>query len=121
MLAGSRWRKTGIVFTSSISTPLNERNVQREFLRIPEGGGLNRGRVGLDTLSVPGLFRGALQRHAQWFGVDRTERRLGDRRRTSLLKSRQVFAYPPSDTPRIALFERWDELFETLKRPMLTR
>jgi hypothetical protein len=31
LLAGSRWRKTGIVFTSSIGTPLDERNVRREF------------------------------------------------------------------------------------------
>ena len=35
--------------------------------------------------------------------------------------SRPVFAYPPEGTRRIALFERWDDSFETLKRPVPTK
>jgi integrase len=38
--AGSRWRESGLVFTSSIGTPLNSRNVVRSFHRTLERAGL---------------------------------------------------------------------------------
>ena len=31
-MAGSRWRSEGLVFASTIGTPLDERNVRREFV-----------------------------------------------------------------------------------------
>lgn len=34
LLAGGRWRESGLVFTSTIGTPLDERNVRREFRAI---------------------------------------------------------------------------------------
>jgi integrase len=44
-LAGSRWLKTGMVFTSSIGTPLDERNVRREFYAFLKAANLPRIRV----------------------------------------------------------------------------
>lgn len=40
--AGDAWHDTGHVFTTRIGTPLDPRNVYREFVRIVEGAGLGR-------------------------------------------------------------------------------
>jgi hypothetical protein len=45
LLAGSRWQKTGVVFASTIGTPLDERNVRREFYGFLQAAQLPRIRV----------------------------------------------------------------------------
>jgi integrase len=45
LLAGSRWQKTGVVFSSTIGTPLDERNVRREFYDFLRAAQLPRIRV----------------------------------------------------------------------------
>jgi integrase len=45
LLAGSRWRKTGMVFTSTIGTALDERNVRCEFYAFLKTAKLPRIRV----------------------------------------------------------------------------
>ena len=39
-VAGSRWKDNDLIFTSSIGTPLNQRNVSREFHEILKAAGL---------------------------------------------------------------------------------
>ena len=36
------WKETGYVFTSTIGTPLNDRNVLRDFHKLLEAAGLPR-------------------------------------------------------------------------------
>ena len=43
--AGSRWTDSGLVFTSTIGTPLDERNVRRAFTAILKGANLPRIRI----------------------------------------------------------------------------
>ena len=43
--AGSKWNETGLVFTTSIGTPLDERNVRREFNAILKAGKLHPMRI----------------------------------------------------------------------------
>ena len=43
--AGSRWTDSGLVFTSTIGTPLDERNVRRAFNTILKGADLPRIRI----------------------------------------------------------------------------
>jgi len=45
LVAGDRWRETGIVFTSTIGTPLDERNVRREFYALLKAKALPRIRL----------------------------------------------------------------------------
>ncbi len=45
LLAGERWRSTGLVFTSTIGSPLDERNVRREFYALLKSGELPRIRL----------------------------------------------------------------------------
>ncbi|MGO9258910.1 MAG: tyrosine-type recombinase/integrase [Bryobacteraceae bacterium] len=45
LLAGSRWRDDGFVFTTSIGTPLEPRNIERAFSEIITAAGLPRVRV----------------------------------------------------------------------------
>jgi integrase len=45
LLAGSRWKESGLVFTSSLGTPLEPRNTERAFLEILEQAQLPRVRV----------------------------------------------------------------------------
>ena len=40
LVAGHRWRDSGVVFTTTIGTPLDPRNVHREFKTILDGAGL---------------------------------------------------------------------------------
>ncbi len=40
LAAGRRWRDSGVVFTTTIGTPLDPRNVHREFKTILDGAGL---------------------------------------------------------------------------------
>ena len=40
LLAGSRWVHSDLVFTSTIGTPLDERNVRRQFKALLEAAGL---------------------------------------------------------------------------------
>jgi integrase len=42
LLAGSRWRETGLVFTSTIGTPIEVGNLRRSFCRLLERAGLPR-------------------------------------------------------------------------------
>lgn len=44
LLAGSRWTEAGLVFTSTIGTPLDSRNVTHGFQRVLAGAGLPRQR-----------------------------------------------------------------------------
>ncbi|MEJ3745198.1 site-specific integrase [Actinomycetes bacterium KLBMP 9797] len=39
--AGSRWQETGLVFTTSVGTPLDAANVRRGFRRVAKRAGLN--------------------------------------------------------------------------------
>jgi site-specific recombinase XerD len=41
--AGSAWQDHGLVFTSTVGTPLDRYNVRREFRNITEKAGLGRG------------------------------------------------------------------------------
>jgi integrase len=50
MKAGSRWQDTGYVFTTEIGTPIEPRNVLREFVAAVERAGLDTDGVGLHTL-----------------------------------------------------------------------
>jgi len=45
LLAGERWKSTGIVFTSTIGTALDERNVRREFYTLLKASSLPRIRL----------------------------------------------------------------------------
>ena len=45
LLAGSRWHDSGLVFTTTIGTPLEPRNVTRDFQRILAKAGLPRIRL----------------------------------------------------------------------------
>ena len=45
MLAGGRWRHMGLVFASTIGTPLDERNVRRAFYALLKAAGLPRIRL----------------------------------------------------------------------------
>jgi len=45
LLAGSRWVETGLVFTSSIGTPLDERNVRRVFKALLKSADLPEMRI----------------------------------------------------------------------------
>ena len=45
LLAGERWRNTGLVSTSTIGTPLDERNVRREFYGLLKAAELPRIRL----------------------------------------------------------------------------
>jgi integrase len=45
LVAGSRWQKTGFAFTSTIGTPLDERNVRREFYALLKEAKLARIRL----------------------------------------------------------------------------
>jgi integrase len=45
LVAGSRWQKMGFVFTSTIGTPLDERNVRREFYALLKSAKLPRIRL----------------------------------------------------------------------------
>ncbi len=40
LLAGSRWQDSGLVFTTSIGTPLDARNVSRHFHTLRDAAGL---------------------------------------------------------------------------------
>jgi hypothetical protein len=42
--AGDRWKETGYVFTSTIGTPLTDRNVPRDFHKLLEAAALPRRR-----------------------------------------------------------------------------
>ena len=42
LIAGSRWKQTGHAFTSTIGTPLDERNVRREFYALLKANNLPR-------------------------------------------------------------------------------
>jgi integrase len=41
-LAGTRWHETGLVFTSTIGTPIEVGNLRRQFWRVLEKAGLPR-------------------------------------------------------------------------------
>jgi integrase len=45
LLAGDRWKDTGLAFTSTIGTPLDERNVRREFYAVLKAHSLPRIRL----------------------------------------------------------------------------
>ena len=45
LAVGPRWNETGFVFTSPIGTPLDPRNVTREFHEVCERAGLGRRRM----------------------------------------------------------------------------
>ena len=45
LIAGSDWREHGLVFASTIGTPLDERNVRRAFRDILQTAGLPRMRI----------------------------------------------------------------------------
>ena len=40
LVAGSRWKESGLVFTTRLGTPLDSRNVSREFHRLLREAGL---------------------------------------------------------------------------------
>lgn len=50
MRAGSRWQETGYVFTTEIGTPLEPRNVLRDFVAAVKRSGVDAEGVGLHTL-----------------------------------------------------------------------
>lgn len=50
MKAGSRWVDTGYVFTTEIGTPIDPRNVLREFVAAVDRAGIDGDGVGLHTL-----------------------------------------------------------------------
>lgn len=50
MRAGSRWQETGYVFTTEIGTPLEPRNVLRDFTAAVQRSGVDPEGVGLHTL-----------------------------------------------------------------------
>ena len=45
LLAGERWREDDVIFTSTIGTPLDERNVRREFYALLKAHALSRIRL----------------------------------------------------------------------------
>ena len=45
LLAGSRWKNSGLVFTTTIGTPLDDRNVRKEFIALLTKTGLPRVRL----------------------------------------------------------------------------
>ena len=45
LVAGSRWQSEGLVFASTIGTPLDERNVRREFFALLKAAKLPRMRI----------------------------------------------------------------------------
>lgn len=45
LLAGSRWRNSGLVFTTAIGTPLDDRNIRKEFMALLTKAGLPRVRL----------------------------------------------------------------------------
>jgi integrase len=42
LLAGTRWRETGLVFTSTIGTPIEVGNLRRQFWKLLDKAGLPR-------------------------------------------------------------------------------